>query len=292
MEERVAIHVTDTGIGIDEDHCKRIFEPFEQLSDDIRREYGGTGLGLAICDRLARAMGGGLSVSRPAEGGSRFTLSWPTQIVERHPEPGPAEPDSLCVWAQDFPPLSLQRLQQVFSDRGWRVSEQEGQPMRYGSLRGPSEGLRLPVTQRNVKAWLGQVPEPGVAVPTPKLEMKVLVVDDNLINRLVTRNLLIGIGCQVEVVENGQQALDVLHSGHDYQLVLMDLHMPVMDGITATQKIRARGDNVLIVALTADVYPEARLEATRAGVNDLLHKPIRAHDLSRLVTETLRSEGN
>ena len=74
---RVAIHVTDTGVGIPEAELGRIFEEFVQVDQTLARRQGGTGLGLAIASRLARLMGGDIAVSSVAGSGSRFTLTLP-----------------------------------------------------------------------------------------------------------------------------------------------------------------------------------------------------------------------
>ena len=110
----------------------------------------------------------------------------------------------------------------------------------------------------------------------------VLLVEDNPINAMLSRALLEREGCIVKTVENGDDALVQVPSDHDYDLILMDLHMPGMDGITATQKIRERevddgGRAVKIIILTADATDEAREAALKAGVNAVLTKPIDLH---------------
>ena len=107
----------------------------------------------------------------------------------------------------------------------------------------------------------------------------VLLVEDNPINAMLSRALLEREGCVVKTVESGDDALIQAPSGHGYELILMDLHMPGMDGITATQKIREReaGDGagaVKIIMLTADATDEARDAALKAGVDAILTKPI------------------
>ncbi|MEP3628693.1 MAG: ATP-binding protein [Hyphomicrobiales bacterium] len=107
----------------------------------------------------------------------------------------------------------------------------------------------------------------------------VLLVEDNPINAMLSRALLEREGCIVKTVESGDDALIQTPSGHSYELILMDLHMPGMDGITATQKIREReavdgNGAVKIIMLTADATDEARDAALNAGVDAILTKPI------------------
>ena len=114
--------------------------------------------------------------------------------------------------------------------------------------------------------------------------LHVLLVEDNPINAMLSRALLEREGCIVKTVESGDAALVQAPSGHGYDLILMDLHMPGMDGITATQKMREReaadGDRaVKIIMLTADATDEAREAALKAGVDAVLTKPIDLHAL-------------
>ena len=115
----------------------------------------------------------------------------------------------------------------------------------------------------------------------------VLLVEDNPINAMLSRALLEREGCIVKTVESGDEALVQAPSDHGYELILMDLHMPGMDGITATQKIREReaadgNGAVKIIMLTADATDEARDAALNAGVDAILTKPI---DLQALQAE-------
>ena len=109
----------------------------------------------------------------------------------------------------------------------------------------------------------------------------VLVVEDNRVNRMVATTLLGKLGIAVDVAENGQIALERI-AEKTYDLVLMDLQMPVMDGLTATRAIRASahlGRQPVIVAFSANSSDEDRLAAVQAGMDDFLTKPI---NLSRL----------
>jgi PAS domain S-box-containing protein len=111
------------------------------------------------------------------------------------------------------------------------------------------------------------------------LSGRVLVVEDNAVNCAVIDSLLTKLGVSVTLTYNGQQALDIITQGDCHDLVLMDLHMPIMDGYTATEQIRQweLHDNrprIPIVALTADAYEEDRQHCLAIGMNDFLTKPI------------------
>ena len=110
--------------------------------------------------------------------------------------------------------------------------------------------------------------------------MRVLLVEDNPVNQRLTQRLLERNGCTWVLAENGRLAIEALRMpGADYDFVLMDMHMPEMDGLTAIRKIRAgeaglTATDVWIVALTADARAERREEVFDAGANDFLTKPV------------------
>lgn len=106
-------------------------------------------------------------------------------------------------------------------------------------------------------------------------EAQVLLVEDNSINQMVAGRFLKKIGIQFELAENGEQALEMIRQTN-YQLILMDLQMPVMDGLTATNKIREElGLNELpIIAMTANAMQGDRERCLEAGMSDYLSKPI------------------
>lgn len=118
---------------------------------------------------------------------------------------------------------------------------------------------------------------------------KILIVEDNGINQMVIEDLLEGMGAESVCVENGQEAIDILLNGLRPSLILMDMQMPVMDGITATQLIRewekgAGLPPLPIVALTANAFDEDRQHCQEAGMNDFLSKPIDVDELSRILS--------
>ncbi len=114
----------------------------------------------------------------------------------------------------------------------------------------------------------------------------VLLADDNPVNRRLAAIFLKQLGVRVDEVENGEEAVEACRST-SYDLVLMDVHMPVMDGVEATRQIRALGNNcnarVPIVALTADAMHEERERFLRSGMDDHIAKPITLHALCSLV---------
>jgi len=130
-------------------------------------------------------------------------------------------------------------------------------------------------------------PEHPLASPAITLEAgraRILLVEDNPVNQLVAKGMLAKLGCQVQLATQGAEALELLELD-DFDLVLMDCNMPVMDGYEASRRIRQSGrwPDLPIVALTANAMPEERERCRAAGMNDYLAKPFRREELLALV---------
>ncbi|MFW2587305.1 ATP-binding protein [Sagittula sp. SSi028] len=122
----------------------------------------------------------------------------------------------------------------------------------------------------------------------------ILLVEDNQINRDLARNMLQHLGHHVTEACNGQEAVDLAET-QQFDLILMDIRMPVMDGLTATHKIRGgNGPNkaVPIVAVSANVLPEARDRFLAAGMSSLLPKPMDPKGLARVIGRFGREDKN
>jgi signal transduction histidine kinase/ActR/RegA family two-component response regulator len=132
-------------------------------------------------------------------------------------------------------------------------------------------------------------PRPS-APPAEVARWPVLVVDDNPINLRVARGLVERLGYTVETATNGREAVTAL-STHRYRFVLMDCHMPELDGLDATREVRASpgpSSKVPIIALTASVLPEDVEACLRAGMNVCLAKPVTLAHLERAIDEACR----
>lgn len=109
---------------------------------------------------------------------------------------------------------------------------------------------------------------------------RVLIVEDVLANQIVTSKLLEHIGCNPEIAENGEVAVNKVNdSSNQYDIILMDLQMPVMDGFEASHIIRQSHPDLPIIALTAATHKEDSDHYQQAGINDVLYKPFTMKDL-------------
>ncbi|HEY6619270.1 MAG TPA: two-component regulator propeller domain-containing protein [Steroidobacteraceae bacterium] len=123
----------------------------------------------------------------------------------------------------------------------------------------------------------------------PALHGRILVVEDQPLNREVAIGMLASLGLEVETAHHGQQALDIVQS-RSFDAILMDCEMPVMDGFSATRALRARepaGAHVPIIALTADVTGTGRAACLAAGMDDHLAKPFRRETLHGILARWL-----
>ncbi|QKZ06105.1 response regulator [Pseudomonas eucalypticola] len=118
----------------------------------------------------------------------------------------------------------------------------------------------------------------------PQRRARILLVEDNPVNQLVAKGMLSKLGCEVTVAAHGGEALAALED-REYDLVLMDCNMPVMDGYEASRRIRQSGrwPQMPIVALTANAMPEERERCRAAGMSDYLAKPFRREELITLI---------
>ena len=304
--------VVDTGPGLSDEDRRRLFHPYAR--DDQRREEG-TGLGLVICRDLIALMGGELAVDSAPGRGSRFSASL------HLPWRGGARPHPRqdCVLRFDQPPgpvgeLLVRRLR----DWGIRVLG-PGDPAAGGSeipvvleasssqpgvlvLRSPNdtapEGLSLPLREAELAAWLDRLVtgESPPATQAPEAERRghrggrVLVAEDNPINARVVTDVLAGAGYQVTLAANGREVLDRL-AEVNFDAVLMDRHMPEMDGLEATRRLREAQSQSAppVIGLTAAVSAEEHGECLAAGMDRVVTKDGDPGPLLTALAEALES---
>jgi CheY-like chemotaxis protein len=150
------------------------------------------------------------------------------------------------------------------------------------------EQNHLPINNATPAARTDASPAP--LANQPSAAGLILIVEDYANNQLVVLAHLKKMGYAAQVVENGQEAVDVMsNNGANYQLILMDWQMPVMDGLEATRRIRQQeaqtGRHIPIIGMTANAIKGDRERCLEAGMDDYLSKPIRRDDLKRVLAE-------
>jgi len=225
---RTRISVRDTGVGIPRDKHETIFEAFTQVDTSTTRQYGGTGLGLAICRRLARQMGGDITLSSEPGRGASFCCDIAFA-------PGQAAPV-----AAEAPPMEPILVEEPF---------------------------------------------------------RILVVDDVATNQLVLRamvqQVVTGGGLEIDCAAGGREAVNKA-TAESYDIVLMDIQMPEMDGVSAMRCIRetrASGE-ARIVAVTALASDDHRRAFEADGFSGYLPKPVEMGTLRALLADLLAPAGD
>lgn len=261
--------VKDTGIGMSESEVSRIFDPFTQADNSIQREYGGTGLGMTITKNLCELMGGQIRVKAKRGEGTTFALLLP--VLE--------ESQDLSSLTEDFP------------DQTAEVAPHEkpiGSPVLAVESVQPS-ALPVDMPANLATPSIGSVSTDTPETIKPFEGLNVLCVEDNEINRKVVQRLIGKRVNELYFAENGREALNVLNTV-PVDVVLMDIHMPVMDGIETTLEIRKSDQayaNVIIIALTADPDYQQRRICRNIGMDDTIAKPVKREDILDAFDRTL-----
>ncbi|CUW38659.1 Conserved protein of unknown function [Magnetospirillum sp. XM-1] len=320
--DQLVFDIGDTGIGIAAEAADRLFLPFEQADLSTTRRFGGTGLGLAISRQLVEMMGGSVAVRSVVGQGSTFTVRLPIHdATAREPRP---LPDLLllglpaaesAIVARAFPHCRVEtKLDHVSADdclvvvdRAVLDDPRSGDQAQAILARGgrlvavvpPAHGplparfvnhvavTERPVRTRHLLAVLAQ-PEPAASVHRTDKRLsglRVLVAEDNEINRLVVDDMLTGEGAGVTLCENGRLALDeVLRQGEAaFDLVLTDVQMPEMDGYGLARAMAAAAPSLPVIGLTAHAMIEERTRCLEAGMVEHVAKPVELEDLIAVV---------
>ncbi|KAI1392243.1 uncharacterized protein F4822DRAFT_390172 [Hypoxylon trugodes] len=247
--------VKDTGQGLTEEEKSSLFQRFVQANSKTHVKYGGSGLGLFISRRLTEMQNGAIGVASSPGQGSTFAF---------YIEAG------------------------VPSEEAFQEARAAAEAVGH-ILKTPSKASRGSFT----------MVKPTNKILGPHIE-GVLLVEDNLINQQITRRDLLTSGCAVEVANHGLEALEKLQhtnrAGGQFplSLILMDIEMPVQDGLTCTRKIREleqsghfKGPRIPIIAVSANARMEQIMEAKSAGCDDVLVKPFRIPELiEKMMTVT------
>ncbi|MDR3064522.1 MAG: response regulator [Comamonas sp.] len=329
LHVQLEFEVADTGIGIASEHLPQLFQPYFRTDSDPGQHIQGTGLGLSICSRLSQMMGGELTATSELGIGTRITFkvtlpiaadSTPAYVPSLSPDKIlvrgaiPEVVRNLCNWLRHWGamavpyrdhPSSSERQTLLIETWPWAMPLAQGQHRRivmhppgarpgiaadrntlltcaHGimslarSIQGMQEGRRLD------KAT-------GKAEPEP-LNMHLLVVEDNPISQLILREQLQHLGCTVAVAANGQMALsrpDI----QDFDAILTDLHMPVLNGYEMAFALREHGYARPILGLTANAFPEEQRRGQTSGIDVLLIKPL-AIDQLRKILNSIKAEGS
>jgi two-component system, sensor histidine kinase len=202
--QKILVEIEDTGVGINEEYLRGIFDKFTQEDATVVRKFGGTGLGMSITKELMELMGGSISVKSEKNSGTTIYLEFNFKI-------------------------------------------------------GTARVLEKKRTITNNTSNIGG--------------KRILLVEDNNLNRLLANTILTGYGAEIVEAVNGLEAVELMRK-ENFDIILMDVQMPVMDGIQATQIIRNEiTKTVPIIALTANAIKGKLDQFIDIGMDDFIFKP-------------------
>ncbi|WP_416539731.1 ATP-binding protein [Phaeobacter sp. JH20_04] len=288
--------VRDTGIGISPEQIEGIFKAFGQADSSTTRQYGGTGLGLSIAQRLADRMQGELQVNSEPEKGSEFAL-----ILRPPIQPIPPKNETTDIIKVEGAEGPVRQVQ-VMANRALATTTAPIPPVMVTvttahaafSLRSSSgkvsrRHLALPITHREFSAALSEL-KTGTGPKLQKDELlagrDVLVVEDNPVNLYVFVSLVEALGAKVRTAVNGIEALEQATAAMP-DVILMDLHMPLMDGYRALENLQGRfqGSLAPVVAATANATQEEAERCKFSGFSGFIPKPIDPSQLRSLLAD-------
>jgi CheY-like chemotaxis protein len=242
-----AVH--DTGIGIPQDRIAVLFQSFSQVDMSTTRKYGGTGLGLAISRRLVEIMGGRIWVESEPSKGSTFHFTIPV----------------------DVPSVHLSNHMSIAKD--------ESTHPRCCTRCDPQCSTKCD-TECDVKCD-NQSNTQSDAECNAHGNMRILLAEDNTVNRKVVLQMLRKLGYRADAAADGLEVLKALERQR-YDLVLMDIQMPDMDGLEAARQIRKQlsaAEQPCIMALTAYAMDGDKERCLDAGMDGYISKPVRIDEL-------------
>lgn len=271
--------VEDTGIGIQDEVRKKLFQPFSQGDASTARRFGGTGLGLTICKNLLDLMNGRIDLESRVGAGTTATFYIPFNKPQGRRDPDMAQAAAIPDRLQSDISLSCNS-----SDHELMASSS---PLSDGIPLATHFPQRRPSTRTS--------PSPDQDLPrAERAKIHILVVEDNPVNQKIATKTISRLGFQVTATWNGKEALEYLLGSTEGvnpkpDLILMDVQMPVIDGYKCTHLLRHHKPyksllhDVPIVAMTASAIQGDREKCTRAGMDDYLSKPVTMSILERML---------
>ena len=251
--------VKDTGIGIPKDRIDRLFKSFSQVDSSTSRYYGGTGLGLAISKRLSEMMGGRMWVESGGVLGGNPSADFRLGNTGKNPE-------TICT-----------------NEQPKNLKSKIPNPKSEGSTFYFTVVVESPVDSLQVDQVAYQ----------PQLEGKqLLIVDDNATNRQILSLQAQSWGMLTQAAQSGSEALDCLSQGEKFDIAILDMQMPGMDGLALAAQIRKQSNcqRLPLVMLTSMGKPDTESQGVEVGFAAFLNKPIKQSQLYNILSHILSGQ--
>lgn len=351
--------VKDSGIGMNKEFLKTIYDPFTRVNSSTVSGIQGTGLGMSITKNIVDMMGGKIEIQSEENVGTEVIIDFYFRLSQQHKEPQliPEVNGMRCLVVDDDTNACrsvVKMLKDIGMRSEWSSSGREAvirtedsiqDSDRFGlflidwlmpDVNGIEVARRLrrmvgedvPILILTAYDWsdleedardagvtgfvskpvflsdLSKViarycckhdDEPEIFVPAVNFTgKKVLLVEDNELNSEISREILEDLGAVVTLAEDGSVAVKIMENAavEDFDIILMDVQMPIMDGYEATKRIRALPNkmiaNIPIIAMTANAFAEDCLAALEAGMNEHIAKPVNLEKLKSVLARFIR----
>jgi PAS domain S-box-containing protein len=262
---KIKTSIIDTGRGIPKEKLPLIFKPYTQVKQKKWTERDGSGLGLMISKQLVELMGGEISIYSEEGIGTTVEFTAVLKLQKQFEIQTAGKPDEI-------------------------KTESDNKKILYSSENSSNIGTVDLEVKKDISDEIPQQKNDQFINQTKsKSGKRILLVEDNPISQKVEKKLLSDIGYDVEPVSSAYDAIEAIKT-NIFDLVLMDIEMPDMDGLTATQKIRALDppvNKIPIIAVTAHSSMKDREKCLAAGMDDYIAKPININFMKIIIDQWL-----
>jgi len=255
------IIVEDNGIGMSEEYIKNLFTPFERADDSRVYDIVGTGLGMPITRNIVQMMNGEIQVESKLNEGTKFIAT--IYLAIDKPEQKMEEPPALKEQAV----FEIEQQCDVQSIKDMQKKEKK-----------PKENHLKIYSDKDFSS------------------KHILIVEDNIFNAQVLGDILAMTGAHIDYAKDGSEAVDIMMNTEEnyYDIILMDIKMPKMDGYAATKAIRTLEGTyfkkVPIIAMTANAFADDVVTAKKVGMNEHIAKPLNFTKVMEVLDKYLENE--
>jgi len=333
-ENKVKLRFTveDTGIGIPKEKIEKIFDPFIQVDHKSNREFEGTGLGLSISKHIIEALDSKIEIESEVGKGTKFSFLLKSKVCKKEFKENDSftnglnfmvlnkREDSfhyvkryLNIFGQidskenpdilvcDYKSNDIEEIRQKYKQVPKLILFEYEKDILEFDFKNNETGLSLPFYASKVNDSLQDLLRKSnnkrkqIQVSSnDKFSGKILVAEDNLANQELITYILNDMGIEFDIKENGKEAYESFKN-NNYDLVLMDINMPIMDGIESFLKIREYEkiealNATPIIALTANAIKGDKERFLTLGMNGYLSKPINTFELKDIFKEYLTAK--
>ncbi|WP_419774019.1 ATP-binding protein [Halarcobacter sp.] len=332
---KIRFEIEDSGIGIPQEKLENVFKPFVQVDHKSSRQYEGTGLGLSICSHIVQSLGSQIQAQSKENVGSKFFFDLEFETCDdnlhisksflNHIKFKVTKEDSdlyhyikryiglfgtvnadeknpdIVICSCDKTKEQLDSMREKYKDTPILILFDHEDEVKNFKLRENEHTLVLPFYASKVNDALQellrktkQVVKPSKDEIEKKYKANVLVAEDNEANQELISYILDSMNINYSIQDNGLKALKE-YKENSYDLVLMDINMPILDGIESFKAIRKYEEEKLlkqipVVALTANAVKGDKERFLSLGMNDYLSKPINTDELKKVFDKYLKED--